>query len=110
MESKFTGTTSESIKINCFCSVMGVLSLGIAAPWLLCKKQRWYAKHTFIEGKQLVFDGKPRELIREYLLKLLFSYLSLGVYSFWLSLKLKKWIISHTHFKEVLPEKSVKKA
>ena len=26
-------------------------------PWALCFRERWYAKHTVIDGYQLCFDG-----------------------------------------------------
>ena len=42
-------------------AIFGILitlcTFGIGYPWALCSLQRWKAKHTFIQGKQLKFIG-----------------------------------------------------
>lgn len=55
------------------------------------------AKHTVIDGKRLVFDGKGVQLFGQYIKWFLLSIITLGIYSFWLNIKMKQWVVSHTH-------------
>ena len=34
-----------------------MITFGIGYPWALSLFHRWEAKHTYIQGKQLVFTG-----------------------------------------------------
>ena len=61
---------------------------------------RWEAKHTVINGKRLVFDGKAIQLWDKLLLWLLLTLITLGIYGLWVGIKVKKWKIEHTHFAE----------
>ena len=61
---------------------------------------RWEAKHTVINGKRLVFDGKAIQLWDKWLLWLLLTLITLGIYGLWVGIKVKKWKIKHTHFAE----------
>lgn len=96
-ESQFTGRLLGLIGINLLTAVLSALTLGIAYPWLLCMKQRWIARHTYIDGRQLEFDGTGGQLIGNYLLWLLLTLVTLGIYSFWLEIKMKQWLVKHTH-------------
>lgn len=97
MESKFTGGLDGLIGINIALFLISLITLGIGLPWALCMKERWYAKHTVIDGKQLTFDGTGGQLFGNYIKWFLLSIITLGIYSFWLSIKMKKWVVSHTH-------------
>ena len=50
-ESRFTGELLGLIGTNMLALFIVVLTLGICFPWAVCIKQRWYTKHTFIEGR-----------------------------------------------------------
>ncbi|MGN0765435.1 MAG: DUF898 family protein [Christensenellales bacterium] len=97
MESKFTGGLAGLIGINIAQFLISLITLGIALPWAVCMKERWYAKRTVIDGKQLTFDGTGGQLFGNYIKWFLLSIITLGIYSFWLSIKMKKWVVSHTH-------------
>jgi uncharacterized membrane protein YjgN (DUF898 family) len=58
----------------------------------------WEAKHTVINGKRLVFDGKATQLFGNWIKWLLLTIITLGIYSFWIGISLKKWRVKHTHF------------
>ena len=97
MESKFNGGLLGLIGVSILQALISVFTLGIAVPWALCMKERWLAKHTTIDGRQLVFDGKGIQLFGMYIKWLLLSIITLGIYTLWLSLKMKAWVVSHTH-------------
>ena len=99
MESKFTGRLIQLIVVSILQTLLTFVTLGIALPWAVCIKERWVAKHTIIDGKQLVFDGNGGQLFGKYILWFLLTVVTFGIYAFWLTIKMKKWVVSHTHHK-----------
>ena len=96
-ESRFTGGLFGLICINILQGLLMIITLGLGAPWAICMKERWIAKHTFIDGKQLVFDGNGGQLFGNYIKWFLLTIITLGIYGFWLEIKMKQWIVKHTH-------------
>ena len=97
MESKFDGRLLGLIGIGILQVLLTAITLGLGAPWAVCMKERWMAKHTVIDGKRLVFDGKGGQLFGHYIKWFLLTIITLGIYSFWLGIKMKQWVVSHTH-------------
>lgn len=96
-ESKFTGGLLGLLGINILQGILIMITFGLGAPWAICMKERWIAKHTVIDGRQLVFDGTGSQLFGNYIKWFLLTIVTLGIYSFWLSIRMKQWIIKHTH-------------
>lgn len=96
-ESNFTGGLLGLIGINILQCLLIVFTLGIGTPWAICMKERWIAKHTFIDGRQLVFDGTGGQLFGNYIKWFLLTLITLGIYGFWLEIKMKQWLVKHTH-------------
>ena len=96
--SEFTGGLLGLIGINILQGLLIMLSLGLGAPWAICLKERWIAKHTYIDGRQLAFDGTGAQLFGSYIKWFLLTIITLGIYAFWLEIKMKQWLIKHTHF------------
>lgn len=97
MKSSFTGGILGLIGVNLWMIILTIITIGIGLPWALCFKERWYTKHTVIDGYQLCFDGNGFQLIGHYILWVVLTIITLGIYSFWLGIKMKQWIVSHTH-------------
>ena len=97
-ESRFTGGLLGLLGINILQGLLIGITLGIGAPWAICMKERWIAKHTIIDGKQLVFDGTGGQLFGNYIKWFLLTIITIGIYGFWLDIKMKQWIVKHTHF------------
>lgn len=97
MESKFTGRLLGAIGIDFLAFFLTLITLGIGAPWAYCKVQRWYAKHTTLDGHQVVFDGTGGQLFGSYIKWFFLTIITVGIYSLWLPLKLEAWRVSHTH-------------
>lgn len=97
MSSKFTGGLLGLIGTNILQFLLCLITLGIGAPWAICIKQRWLAKHTIIDGQQLYFDGTGAQLFGNYIKWFLLTIITLGIYGFWLDLKMRSWIVMHTH-------------
>lgn len=97
MESKFTGGLLGLIGINIVTFLLSLITLGIAIPWAVCIKQRWIAKHTIIDGHQLVFDGTGIQLFGNYIKWWLLCIITIGIYSLWIGIKMEQWVVKHTH-------------
>ena len=100
MESKFNGRLIQLIGVSILQALLSIITLGLGVPAAICMKERWLAKHTIIDGKQLVFDGKGIQLFGQYIKWFLLSIITFGIYSLWLGIKMKQWVTKHTHFKE----------
>ena len=96
-ESKFTGGLLGLIGISILQALLAGFTLGLAAPWAICLKEKWVAKHTIIDGKQLTFDGTGGQLFGNYIKWFLLTLITFGIYGFWLSIKMKQWVVKHTH-------------
>lgn len=96
-ESKFTGGLLGLIGISILQFLLTFFTLGLGAPWAICMKERWIAKHTIIDGHQLVFDGNGAQLFGKYIVWFLLTIITFGIYGFWLNIKMKQWVVKHTH-------------
>ncbi len=97
MESKFTGGLLGLIGVGLAQVFIIIFTLGLATPWAVCFKERWYAEHTVIDGRCLSFDGTGGQLFGNFIKWLLLTIVTLGIYSFWLVIKMKQWVVLHTH-------------
>ena len=68
-----------------------VLTLGICYPFALVLRERWRAKHSYIEGRQLVFNGSAWGLFGLWLKWLILIIITLGIYGFWVGPRLARW-------------------
>jgi len=96
--SVFTGSLLGLIGVNLWQIILTGITFGICYPWAVCCKERWIAKHTYIDGRQLCFDGSGGQLFGKYIVWLVLTIVTFGIYGFWLDIKMKQWIVKHTHF------------
>jgi uncharacterized membrane protein YjgN (DUF898 family) len=75
-----------------------VVTLGICYPFAVVLRQRWRAKHSYIDGKQLIFTGSAWGLFGNWIKWLLLSIITLGIYLFWVGPRIQKWIWENTDF------------
>lgn len=97
-ESKFDGGLLGLIGIGILQGLLVAITLGFGAPWAICMRERWIARHTVIDGRRLVFDGTGGQLFGNYIKWFLLTLITIGIYGFWLSIKMKQWVAKHTHF------------
>jgi len=70
--SKFTGGPLGYLVVNVALIASIVFTASIALPWALCFRERWFAKHTIIDGKKLEFYGSGTVLfLRMFLIALI---------------------------------------
>ncbi len=97
IESEFTGGILGYIGISILSFLIIFFTLGIALPWAIVVKEKWYVDHTIIDNQRYYFDGKGTQLFGNYIKWLLLTIITLGIYAFWLVIKLKQWKTKHTH-------------
>ncbi len=101
--SKFTGGAFANAFVNWLVNFVSVITLFLARPAMICYKYRWEYSHTYINGRQLCFDGKGGQLFGKYMLWTLLSVVTLGIYYvLCMSVALEKWKTSHTHFADAV--------
>lgn len=99
-ESKYTGGALTRLFINIGVVLLSAITLGIAYPFLMCSKEKWLKSHTFVNGRQLEFDGNGAQLIGKFIVWLLLSLITFGLYAiFRLPLNMQRWKTKHTHVK-----------
>lgn len=79
-------------------ALVTIFSAGIALPFAIVLRQRWLAKHTFIEGRRLMFTGTGIGLFGNWVKWRLLIIVTFGIYSFWVVPRLTKWKVEHQSF------------
>ena len=77
--------------------VFALFIMEFGTSWAICVWKRWMAKHTRIDGRQIVFDGKAIQLFGCSIKWGFFTIITFGIYSWWVPLKMTAWSTSHTH-------------
>jgi len=79
-------------------NLITVVSLGFLYPFALVLKERWRAKHSYIDGRKLVFAGSAWGLLGRWIGWLLLIIVTVGIYSFWVIPRLQRWKWENTAF------------
>jgi uncharacterized membrane protein YjgN (DUF898 family) len=80
-----------------------VCTLGLCYPFALVLRERWRAKHSYIEGRQLAFNGSAWGLFGLWWKWLLLIIITLGIYSFWVGPRIYRWKWEHTCWAQQIP-------
>jgi len=99
-ESRFTGSTFGLLWLSFWTSFVTGITIGIAFPFMLCKKEKWMANHTYVNGRQLFFDGTGMQLFGNWIKWSLLVIVTLGIYALFVPIAIKKWTVSHIKFAE----------
>jgi hypothetical protein len=97
--SEFTGSAFGLLGVNILSFLLSTLTLGLALPAMVCYKQRWMARHTIIDNRHLMFDGKAGQLFGKWIGWLILTILTVGIFLFFIPMRMQKWVVSHTHMK-----------
>ena len=101
MESKFTGSVLGFLGMKMLALPMlllGIVSLGILWAWYRMKLHRWITMHTWVDGRQLRFDGRTMEFWVRGIIWMFFSTITFGIYTiFFLGPRRQHWFASRTH-------------
>lgn len=107
-KSVFTGGAFANYFISLGTALLSVITLGIAYPFMACLKLKWMKQHTFINGRQMTFDGNGLQFFGRYMLMWLLSIITFGIYyALFMKVAVEKWQTSHTHFIDTVTEEGV---
>lgn len=95
---RFDGGAGTYLGTAILALLVTVCTLGIAYPFALVLKQRWRAKHTYVNGHRLIFLGTGLGLFGLWIKWLVLIIVTLGIYSFWVVPRVQKWIVENTDF------------
>ncbi len=106
IKSRFTGGAFANFFINLAAKFVTLITLGILYPFMVTWKEKWMAKHTYINGRQLEFDGNGFQFWGRYMLWWLLSVVTLGVYYLvFMSVGVAKWRTKHLHYADTPEDK-----
>lgn len=94
----FTGGAATYVGTAILGGLITLVTVGICYPFALVLMQRWKAKHSFIDGRQLVFNGSAIGLFGNWIKWLLLLLITVGIYALWLGPRIQKWIWENTDF------------
>lgn len=75
-----------------------LFTFGICTPFAIVLRQRWRAKHTYIQGHRLIFTGVAVGLFGHFIKWWALILCTLGIYSFWVIPRMTKWVVENTEF------------
>lgn len=96
--SYFDKTISQHYKHKIKMLLLGILTLGIAYPWIICSEEKAKCNHTVICGKRLKFIGKPKELVYCWILWWFLIIITLGIYGIAVKIRMERWKVANTIF------------
>jgi uncharacterized membrane protein YjgN (DUF898 family) len=77
------------------------LTVGFGFPYALVLVQRWNARHLVLGGSRMVFAGRPRDLLREWVVWWPCVLLTLGIYAFAVFPRVISWVWEHTDYQSL---------
>ena len=95
---KFDGGAATYVGTGILAMLITVCTFGICYPFALVLRERWRAKHSSIDGFQLVFTGSATALFGNWIKWLLLIIVTFGVYLFWVRPRIASWKWEHTEF------------
>lgn len=95
---RFDGGAGSYLGTGILAFLVTVLTFGIALPFAIVLRQRWRAKHTYVNGHRLEFVGTGMSLFGQWLKWLVLTVVTFGVYGFWVAPRLQKWVVENTDF------------
>lgn len=87
----FDGGAATYIGTGVLAFLITVLTLGICYPFAYVLRERWRAKHSYIDGRQLAFTGTGLGLFGMWLKWFLLIIITIGIYAFWVGPRLYRW-------------------
>ena len=100
---RFDGGAGTYLGTGILAFLVTILTFGICFPFALVLRQRWRAKHTYINGQRLIFNGSAVGLFGNWIKWFLLTVITLGIYGFWVGPRIQKWIVENTDFDPTYP-------
>lgn len=101
MESKFTGSGLGFVGwalLKMLLAIPSMFTFGIVGAWGTMAFHRWLASHTYIDGRQLRFDGGTMEFWVRRIIWAILIIVTLTIYLwFFFPARKRHWFTARTH-------------
>jgi uncharacterized membrane protein YjgN (DUF898 family) len=94
----FDGGAATYFGTSLLALLITVVTLGICYPFALVLRERWTAKHSFIDGNRLRFTGSAWGLFGNWIKWFALCIITVGIYSFWVGPRIARWKWENTGF------------
>jgi uncharacterized membrane protein YjgN (DUF898 family) len=94
----FDGGAATYFGTSLLAMLVTVLTLGICYPFALVLRERWRAKHSYIDGHRLRFTGSAWALFGNWIKWFFLCIITLGIYSFWVGPRIARFKWENTAF------------
>lgn len=94
----FDGGAASYIGTGLLGFLITLITIGICYPFALVLRERWRAKHSYINGQQLSFTGSAWGLFGSWIKWFLLIVLTLGIFSLWVGPRIARWKWENTCF------------
>ncbi len=94
-ESSYDGKTGVIFGFKLASFFAGAFTLGLAKPFVECKREDYLCEHTIIDDSHLYFDGTGSGLLKKQVLWVALTIATCGVYAIWLNLQKEQWICAN---------------
>ena len=95
---EFNGTGGGYVWLVLWTSVLNILTVSLAYPWTETAKERWKAKKTYIDCRQLTFKGTGFGFFGTWLVIIILTIITLGLYAPWGACRLQRWKTNNLYF------------
>lgn len=92
---KFDGGMANYWGTVILAGLITVVTAGICYPFALVLMERWRAKHSYINGQQMIFTGTGIGLFGLWIKWFLLILVTFGIYSLWVAPRIEKWKWEH---------------
>ena len=100
---RFDGGAATYVGTALLAVLITVCTLGFCYPFALVLRERWRAKHSYIDGYPLVFTGSATALFGNWIKWCLLSLITFGIYLLWVGPRIAEWKWEHTDFDRSRP-------
>ena len=92
----FDGSVISYVALQLANLLIGIITFGFGAPWILVRTYKWESKHTVIDGKRFRFTGSAIDLFGHWVLWWILTILTFGIYSIVVRVRIIEWRIKNT--------------
>jgi uncharacterized membrane protein YjgN (DUF898 family) len=95
----FDGAVTGYLGTRLLALLVTVVTLGFGFPYAVVLVQRWNARHLTLGGCRLVFTGRARDLLGEWVVWWPCVLLTLGLYVFAVFPRVLRWVWDNTDYR-----------
>ena len=93
----FDGSFASYLGNAVICSLLSIISCGIAYPWASVPLLKWEMQGTVVDGDRYGYFGNGTDMFGIYIVSMLLSFITCGIYFPWAVCRINRYVVSNTH-------------